>query len=351
MYEAIIRIFYPLEEGKIVIHSEKNWSHGIEPAIVDKDRHCYEFHVNHDKYYLSFKPCIRLGSRLLWSRGMNKLAIMDMPEVQDFYPYFYDSEEGTITDITEIPSSVFNMKRKLRIYMPPGYNENILKRYSVLYMHDGKNLFFPEEAFLGQDWKINNTLELLDRMNFIDQSIVVGVYAEDRFNEYTKPGYEKYGRFMVEELKPWIDGNYRTMHGRENNFIMGSSLGGVLSFYLAWQWPEVFGGAACLSSTFSWHDDLIERVEKEPLRGRAKLKFYLDSGWPADNYEVTLKMAMTLISRGYNLGRDFLYLAFPLASHGESAWGERAHIPLQLFAGKVSRTELPGNFFVRLSDE
>jgi len=351
MYEAFIRIFYPLKEGKIVIHSEKNWDQELNPVSVDKNSHCYEFHVSHDKYYLSFKPCIRLGSHLLWSRGMNKLAIMGMPEVQDFYPYFYDSEEGAITGIIELPSSVFNMTRKLRIYIPPGYNENILKRYSVIYMHDGKNLFFPEEAFLGQEWKINNTLEVLDRMNFIDQAIVAGIYAEDRNKEYTKPGYETYGRFMVEELKPWIDSNYRTMQDRDNNFIIGSSLGGVLSFYLAWQWPEVFGGCACLSSTFSWKDDLIERVEKEPLLGRANLKFYLDSGWPADNYEVTLKMALTLISRGYNPGRDFLYLAFPLASHSEHAWRERVHIPLQLFAGKVRRNDLPGNFLLRLSDE
>jgi len=350
MYKAVIRIFYPLQEGKMVIHSEKNWDRELNPVCVDKDSHCYEFHISHDKYYLSFKPCIRLGPHLLWSRGMNKLAIMGMPEVQDFYPYFYDPEEGTISGIVELPSSAFNMTRKFRIYMPPGYNENILKRYSVIYMHDGKNLFFPEEAFLGQDWKINNTLEILDRMNFIDQAIVAGIYAEDRLKEYTKPGYETYGRFIVEELKPWIDSNYRTMQDRDNNFIIGSSLGGVLSFYLAWQWPEVFGGCACLSSTFSWKDDLIERVEKEPLLGRANLKFYLDSGWPADNYEVTLKMAMTLISRGYNPGRDFLYLAFPLASHSEYAWRERVHIPLQIFAGKIRRNDLPGNFLLRLSD-
>ena len=80
--------------------------------------------------------------------------------------------------------------------------------------------------------------------------IVVGVYAVERQTEYTAPGYEDYGRFLVEELKPWIDDNYRTLSGARHTAVLGSSLGGVVSFYLAWQWPEVFGSAGCMSSTF-----------------------------------------------------------------------------------------------------
>ena len=84
---------------------------------------------------------------------------------------------------------------------------------------------------------------------------------------------------------------------------------------------------------FSHRDDLIERVLTEP---KSKAKFYIDSGWPEDNYEVTLAMAVALQSRGYVRGLDFLHLAFPLQEHEESAWGRRIHLPLQLFWGKVS---------------
>ena len=337
MHRAKIRIFYPLEKGTIVLRTEQNWNRDIKPVDIYKNINCYEFQISHKSYYLSFKPCIKDGSKLIWSKGMNKLAIMNELEPQDVYPYFYTSSGGTITEILEVPSQTYKGTRKVRLYLPSGYDENILKRYTVIYMHDGKNLFFPEEAFLGHDWKIDTNLSLLDRMNLIDQTIVAGIYAENREKEYTKPGYKYYGKFMSEELKPWIDKNYRTLTGKYDNFIIGSSLGGVVSFYIVWQWPEIFGCAACLSSTFSWKDDLIEQVEQEPLKDRKGLKLYLDSGWPGDNYEVTLKMATALMDRGFKMGRDFLYLAFPLASHSETAWSSRVHIPLQLFSGKLSR--------------
>jgi pimeloyl-ACP methyl ester carboxylesterase len=95
---------------------------------------------------------------------------------------------------------------------------------------------------------------------------VVGIHPNEREREYTQPGYEDYGRFLVETLKPMIDGKYRTLRGPENTAAMGSSLGGVVSFYLGWQWPKVFGKVACLSSTFTFRDDLIERVAAEPKR-------------------------------------------------------------------------------------
>jgi hypothetical protein len=79
---------------------------------------------------------------------------------------------------------------------------------------------------------------------------------------------------------------------------------------------------------------VIDRVLSEP---KSSAKFYLDSGWPGDNYEVTLSMSMALVERGYQFGRDFLHIVFPNASHGESAWATRLHLPVQLFSGKVAR--------------
>jgi predicted alpha/beta superfamily hydrolase len=111
---------------------------------------------------------------------------------------------------------------------------------------------------------------------------------------------------------------------------MGSSLGGVVSFYLGWQWPEVFGKVACLSSTFTFRDDLIERVAAEP---RKEIKIYLDSGWPRDNYEATRCMRDRLFWKGYRPGSDLLYLAFPEAKHDESAWAARSPIPFQFLFG------------------
>ena len=107
-----------------------------------------------------------------------------------------------------------------------------------------------------------------------------------------------------------------------------------MSFYTVWQHADVFAAAVCMSSTFSHRDNLIDRVLGEPRRDVA---FYLDSGWPGDNYEVTLAMAMALVSRGWRYGLDLLHLCFPLAEHDEAAWGMRLHLPMQLLNGVVAR--------------
>ena len=170
-------------------------------------------------------------------------------------------------------------------------------------------------------------------MNAIDKVVVIGVHSGDRMAEYTKPGYDSYGRSIVEELVPVAKKRLRLLGTRREMAVMGSSLGGVVSFYMAWQFPETFAGAACLSSTFSHRDDLIDRVLTEP---KSPARFYLDSGWPGDNYEVTLAMAIALQSRGYIPGQEFVHYAFPMQAHEESAWGSRLHLPLQIFLGKVS---------------
>ena len=119
---------------------------------------------------------------------------------------------------------------------------------------------------------------------------------------------------------------------------MGSSLGGVAAFYLGWRWPEVLGKAGCTSGTFGWRDDLLERVKQEP---KVDTHFYLDSGWPGDNYEVTRSLGAAMLYRGFREGHDFTYFAFPEALHNEQFWAMRAHIPFQLFFGRRP-LQLPG---------
>jgi len=113
--------------------------------------------------------------------------------------------------------------------------------------------------------------------------------------------------------------------------VMGSSLGGVVSLHLAWSYPEHFGDAACLSSTFGYADDLMQRVRRER---KPAIRVYLDSGWPHDNFEATRGMQSELLRRGFAAGTDLHYLAFPRAAHDEKSWALRAHVPFQLFFGQ-----------------
>src|SRR5258708_13675354 len=99
---------------------------------------------------------------------------------------------------------------------------------------------------------IEETLRLLDSMSLVRKAIVVGVYPEDRMADYTRPGYEDYGRYLVEEVKPWVDAHHRTLPGPADTVVMGSSLGRVVSLFLPWQWPPLFANPPCLPSTSAY---------------------------------------------------------------------------------------------------
>ena len=331
LFRRKLRVVYPLREGSIVLRTESDWSRDILPDEAPDGGHSFTFTVESKKPFLYVKPCLRVGDTVRFPPGTNKLLLMTEPEGRPIYPHFLSVGGGRFAPALEFDSTRLGRRHQIRVYLPPGYPENTLKWYPVVYMQDGQNLFFPEEAF-ASDWQVDRTVGMLDSMNAVDEFVVVGVYSKDRMAEYTQPGYQTYGESLIGEVKPRIDQEFRTLPGPRKTGVLGSSLGGVVSFFLTWEWPDVFGVAACLSSTFGHRDDLLQRVLSEERRDS---RFYLDSGWPEDNYEVTFAMAMALVSRGWVYGRDLMHFAFPLAEHDERAWGLRLHLPLQLFQGSV----------------
>jgi predicted alpha/beta superfamily hydrolase len=330
IYKQTIRVIYPAEDERIVLRTEQDWDRNIEP--VGRTGSVSEFSIETKRPYFYFKPVLLRGDASHWSRGENFLAVATSGAPFDVYPYFREDTHCSVCELMPPLPSVSGAAHCFRVFLPPGYYENTLKKYPVLYMHDGRNLFFKEEAFLGKSWRADEVLGMLDKMNAIEEVIVVGIYPNDREAEYTLPGYEHYGRFLVERLKPLIDANYRSLSGPANTAVMGSSLGGVVSLYLGWQWPEVFGKVACLSSTFGFRDNLLQRVRTETKRN---VRIYLDSGWPNDNYEATRSMRDRLIWKGYRPGSELFYLAFPEARHDENAWAARSPIPLQFLFGRL----------------
>ena len=330
-----VHVHYPSGTGRIVLRTENDWERDVEPVEVEGERSIFEVASPHPT--LDFKPCLRDGPRFTWAEGANKLLLLTHAEPRLTFPHFYSGIRGEITPRIDRFSARLGREMRLRIYLPAGYHENHLKRYGVLYLHDGQNVFLPEEAFMGREWQVDETLDLLDSMSLIDQVIVVGVHSGQREDDYSQPGYEHYGRALVEELKPWIDKTFRTLPEPASTAVMGSSLGGVVAFYMAWEYPEVFGGAACLSPTFWYQNNLLDRVREESIESRRGLKIYLDSGWPRDNYEVTLAMANALVEAGFEYGSQLMHSAFPMARHHEDAWAARVHLPIQLFWGRLAR--------------
>nr|WP_315253632.1 alpha/beta hydrolase-fold protein [uncultured Duganella sp.] len=243
---------------------------------------------------------------------------------------------GTVRIVDHFASPQLGNSRKLRIYLPPAYDANPQQRYPVLYMHDGQNLFDPKTAAFGTAWEIGATVDKLIATGAIEPLIVVGIdnAGEQRVNEYTPCCDQQYGggkidayaAFIVDTVKPWADANLRTLKQREHTAIMGSSLGGIASVYIAQKYPQVFSKAAGVSSSFWWNQHMF--IDKLPAR--PAVSFYLDSGTDNDGIEDTRRMRDAMQAKGY----DLYYHEAAGGSHNEKSWAQRVDIPLIRFFRK-----------------
>jgi predicted alpha/beta superfamily hydrolase len=222
------------------------------------------------------------------------------------------------------------------------------RRFPVLYMQDGQNLFDPETSFIkGNYWRMGETADALVVAGAIDPLIIVGIYnaGVKRVDEYT-PVEDKrlggghadaYGRMLVEELKPFIDAHYRTQPGAE--YCGGSSLGGLVSLYLGLRYPMIFSGLAVMSPSVWWRNRTILKTVAA-LAEKPALRIWLDIGTKESTRAVPDARALrdALISKGWRLGEDLAYFEAEGAEHTESAWAERVDPMLRfLFPGRPSK--------------
>lgn len=245
--------------------------------------------------------------------------------------------------------------RHVDVWLPPGYDQNAA-RYPVIYLHDGQNLFDPALAYIGVTWGVDEALARLMAAGRIVGAIAVGVWCiEARRREYMPrrpliepagrqladrferaygglPDSDNYLRFIVDELKPVIDATYRTRADQPHTFVMGSSMGGLISLYALCQYPHVFGGAGCLSTHWpiggltliDWFGSALPRAGRHCL--------YFDFGTetldaPYEPYQ--RQMDDRVLKAGYAAGRDWLTRKFDGAEHSERAWRARLDEPLR----------------------
>jgi enterochelin esterase-like enzyme len=256
-----IRILYPASSGQIALRTEADWERSLRPVLVEAEASWFDVPITTPT--LAVKPVLERDATVHWAKGPNTVVSAYEPS-PTVWPYFFADEHGHVSAVNHVSWEGGTLA--VRTYVPAGYGENTLHRYPVLYMQDGHNLFFPEEAFRGNEWRVDETMDQLDRMNAVHETIVVGIAPVDRMRDYTHPGYAAYGRGVAQQLKPRIDETLRTRRGARHTAVMGSSLGGVASLYLAWEYPTLFGMAGCLSSTFGLMDDLFARGASEPRR-------------------------------------------------------------------------------------
>ncbi len=225
-------------------------------------------------------------------------------------------------------------ERDIIIWLPPSYNNELEKKYPVLYMHDGQNIMDPKTSFSKTDWRVDETVTRLIKKNQLQEIIIVGINnTNDRLEEYSDSEKgNNYIKFITDELKPFIDKTYRTLPDKENTAVMGSSMGGLISFLIVWKHPDIFAKAACLSSSFHYDNRKIIEMIKADNDEIKDFKLYLDSG--EDGLEETQLMFAELSLKGYKLGKELDYFYDRGAQHTESAWAERLERPLLFLFGK-----------------
>lgn len=255
--------------------------------------------------------------------------------------------------------------RRITMWVPPGYDQTPDAIYPVLVMHDGQNLFGPGGPF--GSWSADATAEALVLAGTIDPIVVVGVdNTAARFDEYTQVEdaidgqragglADQYGELITDTILPYVTARYHVGTGWQSTGILGSSLGGLVSLYLALSRPDAFGWGGGMSSTAAWgrleldNQTLIESVA---TFGHPGVVLYLDSGgdetacsdadgdgiWDEaaggnDNYCATLQLHDALAADGYLDGEDLFLWHEPGADHSEAAWAARLFRPLTTFFG------------------
>ena len=257
-------------------------------------------------------------------------------------------------------SSQWVDQRHVDVWLPPGYEDDGKARYPVLYMHDGQNLFDPKLSYIGVDWGMDETMIRLIGEKKIQGAIVVGVWnTPKRGAEYMpqKPAKQaleqkkleewfldegmllsdNYLRFLVEELKPFIDSMYRTRSEVEHTFIMGSSLGGLISAYALCEYPDVFGGAGCVSTHWPAGNGIVVEYLRKTLPDPSTHKIYFDYGTETldaqyEPYQVRVDEIMH--QAGYKRNENWITKKYVGHEHSERAWRRRMDLPLIFFLAK-----------------
>jgi Putative esterase len=303
---------------------------------------------------------VALASTPLWSACISRRQ--DVPEAPP--------RAGRLVDLGEIASSHARLlPRSVAVWLPPGYDRERSRRYRVLYMHDGQNLFDSRSAFGGVPWGVDEALAALIGLGDVTPTIVVAVAnTAQRWYEYapeaalrTLPAdvraaadaevplagadlvADAYVRFLADELKPQIDQRFRTLPARADTVVMGSSMGGLASLYALCRRPEVFGGAGCVST--HWPVTRIAGIHDNPgappmialsaavlgwfdanLPRAGAHRFYFDHGTQGlDRLYAPYQSRMDAIGagKGYVAGKDWMSKATPGAEHNEAAWHAR----------------------------
>lgn len=250
---------------------------------------------------------------------------------------------GQLVTHSDFQSSILGSARTVLVYMPPCYDRHTQRKFPVLFVHDGQNVFDGHTSYVpGQHWMMREAADALLAARAIEPLLIVAVYhaGEKRIDEYTPTRSrmggglaDLHGRMMVEELLPFIRDRYRVLPQARHTGIGGSSLGGLASLYLGLKYPSVFGKMAVMSPSVWWDNRVILR-RLVLLEHAHRQRIWLDVGTaegrsPRSSTKDVRLLRDILVSKGWRLGSNLHYVEVPGADHSERAWAARVPDMLQ----------------------
>jgi predicted alpha/beta superfamily hydrolase len=236
---------------------------------------------------------------------------------------------------TQFASRLIDEKHDFIVYVPPAFNDEPNRFFPVLFLHDGQNLFDPETSYIkGNYWRVGEAADAMIASGEVEPLVIVGIYnnGPKRIDEYTpvedrRLGGGKadaYGQMIVDELRPFVARQYRTLLGPENCGMGGSSLGGLVTIYLGMRYSDVFGKLAILSPSVWWRDRVILHYV-EQIRQKTGQRIWLDMGTSEGRRALTdvRSLKRLLLKKGWRMGKDLEYREIDGAKHSEYAWADR----------------------------
>ncbi|MEP7232624.1 MAG: alpha/beta hydrolase-fold protein [Ginsengibacter sp.] len=275
-----------------------------------------------------------LLNRSLVVNGNTSVEVEIAGWVDDFTQDVFPEKKHTASQNVRIIDTAFYMpqlhrSRRIWLYLPPGY-ESTKEKYPVIYMHDGQNLFDEATSFAGE-WGIDEYLDSIYSLGK-KSAIIVGIdngqvermaeYNPYTFQQFGEGEGDKYVDFLVKNLKPYIDRNYRTLKNKQNTFIAGSSMGGLISFYAILKYPKVFGGAGAFSPAFWTAPGIDSMVRTHAAAMSSRIFFY--AGGKEGNSMLPNMERIANETRQYSRS-NIKEVIDPEAQHNEAAW--KNHFP------------------------
>jgi enterochelin esterase-like enzyme len=296
------------------------------------------------------------------------LSLFSMSIIQCSNEPLPELSNGVVIRLLNFKSN-FVTTRNVDVWLPEDYNEK--EKYNVLYMHDGQMLYDKNITWNNQEWEVDETISKLIKEGEIERCIVVGIWNVNEFRRMDyfpqKPyntlpdsiktkifdngeaikansGADNYLKFIVEELKPYIDKNFSTNNDVNSTFIAGSSMGGLISMYAICEYPQIFSGAACISTHwpgyYNFDDNTVPQAFQEYLNknlpDKSTHKIYFDFGTETldQYYEYhQIKIDSVMHENGWN-NSNWITLKFDGENHSEKSWSKRLAIPIKFIMNK-----------------